>query len=131
MVPYGIGYVFKYIVFLGFERKCFRGKLAIAITANFINSHSRVENCIEEIGGIFYIFKQEFFNSLREDTGIDLENFVYYKDETHYFVMTVKKECLLERGVLKEVCVLKLTRGAYIFSQFESYASTFWVCHTK
>lgn len=34
--------------------------------------------------------------------GIDLENIVYYKDDTHYFVMTAKKKSLLEKGVIKE-----------------------------
>lgn len=41
---------------------------------------------------------------LKEETGIDLENIVYYKDDTHYFVMTAKKESLLKKGVLKAVC---------------------------
>lgn len=35
--------------------------------------------------------------------GIDLENIVYYKDDTHYFVMTAKKKSLLKKGVIKEV----------------------------
>lgn len=33
-------------------------------------------------------------------TGIDLENIVYYKDETHYFVMTAKKHSLIDKGVI-------------------------------
>ncbi|XP_022241856.1 uncharacterized protein LOC106459621 isoform X1 [Limulus polyphemus] len=37
---------------------------------------------------------------MKEHTGIDLENIVYYKDDTHYFVMTAKKQSLLERGVI-------------------------------
>ena len=36
------------------------------------------------------------------ETGADLENIVYYKEETHYFVMTAKKESLLKFGVFKE-----------------------------
>uniref|UniRef100_A0A2I2Z1Q0 F-actin monooxygenase n=1 Tax=Gorilla gorilla gorilla TaxID=9595 RepID=A0A2I2Z1Q0_GORGO len=32
--------------------------------------------------------------------GIDLENIVYYKDDTHYFVMTAKKQSLLDKGVI-------------------------------
>lgn len=36
-------------------------------------------------------------------TGIDLENIVYYKDDTHYFVMTAKKQSLLEKGVILRV----------------------------
>lgn len=35
--------------------------------------------------------------------GIDLENIVYYKDDTHYFVMTAKKQSLLEKGVIIQV----------------------------
>ena len=40
---------------------------------------------------------------LKADTGIDLENIVYYKDDTHYFVMTAKKYSLLKKGVLVAV----------------------------
>lgn len=36
-------------------------------------------------------------------SGIDLENIVYYKDDTHYFVMTAKKHSLLEKGVIVQV----------------------------
>lgn len=36
-------------------------------------------------------------------TGIDLENIVYYKDNTHYFVMTAKKQSLLDKGVIINV----------------------------
>ncbi|XP_067675060.1 F-actin-monooxygenase MICAL3-like isoform X3 [Haliotis asinina] len=86
----------------GFKRKEFRGKLAIAITANFINRNSNAEARVEEISGVAFIFNQKFFLDLKEKTSIDLENIVYYKDETHYFVMTAKKGSLLEKGVLKE-----------------------------
>ena len=58
---------------------------------------------VAEIPGLFYIFAQDFFKDIKEKTGIDLENIVYFKDETHYFVMTAKKASLLKRGVLKEV----------------------------
>uniref|UniRef100_A0A8D3AG46 F-actin monooxygenase n=1 Tax=Scophthalmus maximus TaxID=52904 RepID=A0A8D3AG46_SCOMX len=84
----------------GFGRKEFRGKLAIAITANFINRHTSAEAKVEEISGVAFIFNQKFFQDLREATGIDLENIVYYKDDTHYFVMTAKKQSLLEKGVI-------------------------------
>lgn len=36
-------------------------------------------------------------------SGIDLENIVYYKDCTHYFVMTAKKQSLLDKGVIINV----------------------------
>uniref|UniRef100_A0A8C1JQX5 F-actin monooxygenase n=1 Tax=Cyprinus carpio TaxID=7962 RepID=A0A8C1JQX5_CYPCA len=84
----------------GFKRKEFRGKLAIAITANFINRNTTAEAKVEEISGVAFIFNQKFFQDLREATGIDLENIVYYKDDTHYFVMTAKKQSLLEKGVI-------------------------------
>ncbi|RVE74524.1 hypothetical protein OJAV_G00022840 [Oryzias javanicus] len=84
----------------GFKRKVLRGKLAIAITANFINNNTTAEARVEEISGVAFIFNQRFFLDLKEKTGIDLENIVYYKDNTHYFVMTAKKQSLLEKGVL-------------------------------
>lgn len=36
-------------------------------------------------------------------SGVDLENIVYYKDDTHYFVMTAKKTSLIKKGVIKQV----------------------------
>ena len=79
-----------------------RGKLAIAVTANFVNRNTPAEMQIREIGGLAFIFDQEFFNNLKMKCGVELENFVYYKDETHYFVMTVKKHSLLKKGILKQ-----------------------------
>lgn len=49
--------------------------------------------------GFFFIFIHEN-RTLYDETGIDLENICYYKDDTHYFVMTAKKSSLLNRGVL-------------------------------
>ena len=87
----------------GFKRKNpFRAKLAIAITANFVNRNTMDDVKVEEIPGIFSFMNPEFFGELK-GRGFDLENFVYFKDETHYFVMTVKKPSLLEKGVLKQV----------------------------
>ncbi|XP_037893827.1 F-actin-monooxygenase Mical isoform X8 [Glossina fuscipes] len=83
-----------------FKRKEFRGKLAIAITANFINKKTEAEAKVEEISGVAFIFNQSFFKELYHTTGIDLENIVYYKDETHYFVMTAKKHSLIDKGVI-------------------------------
>ncbi|XP_053271329.1 protein-methionine sulfoxide oxidase mical3a [Pleuronectes platessa] len=84
----------------GFRRKEFRGKLAIAITANFKNRNTSAEAKVEELSGVAFIFNQRFFKELRQETGIDLENIVYYKDDTHYFVMTAKKRSLLEKRVI-------------------------------
>uniref|UniRef100_A0A663MDL6 Molecule interacting with CasL protein 1 n=1 Tax=Athene cunicularia TaxID=194338 RepID=A0A663MDL6_ATHCN len=84
----------------GFKRKETRGKLAIGITTNFINHHSRAEVEVAEISGVARIYNQKFFQNLYNKTGIDLENIVYYKDDTHYFVMTAKKQSLLKKGVI-------------------------------
>ena len=101
-------YIILYLIllppyFIGFRRKEFRGKLAIAITANFKNKRTTAEAVVEEISGVAFVYKQDFFNNLYEELGIALENIVYYKDETHYFVMTTKKHSLLDRKVLKKV----------------------------
>lgn len=58
---------------------------------------------MQEISGVAYIFNQSFFKEMLQSTGIDLENVVYYKDDTHYFVMCAKKQSLLQKGVIKEV----------------------------
>ena len=79
-----------------------RGSLAIAITANFVNQNTPVEMGIGESGGRTYFDNQKIFNNLKMNCGAELENFVYYKDDTHYFVMTVKKHSLLRKGILKE-----------------------------
>ncbi|CAM4682151.1 unnamed protein product [Lepidochelys olivacea] len=84
----------------GFKRKEMRGKLAIGITTNFVNRHSRAEVEVAEISGVARIYNQQFFQNLYNKTGIDLENIVYYKDDTHYFVMTAKKQSLLRKGVI-------------------------------
>ncbi|CAH8512277.1 unnamed protein product [Dicrocoelium dendriticum] len=87
---------------IGFPSKELRCRLAIAITANFVNYRTQAETEVEEISGVASIFNQQFFARLASDTGIDLENIVYYKDETHYFVMTACKHSLLAKGVLKQ-----------------------------
>ncbi|RVE70993.1 hypothetical protein OJAV_G00070280 [Oryzias javanicus] len=86
----------------GFKRKELRGKLAIGITANFINRNTAAEAKVPEISGVARIYNQKFFMDLLTKTGIDLENIVYYKDDTHYFVMTAKRKSLLEKGVIKQ-----------------------------
>ncbi|XP_023583405.1 F-actin-monooxygenase MICAL1 isoform X2 [Trichechus manatus latirostris] len=86
----------------GFTVREMRGKLAIGITANFVNGRTVEETQVPEISGVARIYNQSFFQSLLKATGIDLENIVYYKDDTHYFVMTAKKQSLLRLGVLRQ-----------------------------
>lgn len=86
----------------GFRRTEFRGRLAIGITVNFTNYNTIEEQNVEERGGVAFIFDQKFFLDLKKETGIDLENIVYYKDDTHYFVMTAKRQSLLDKQVIKQ-----------------------------
>jgi len=85
----------------GFNRYKLDAKLAIAITCNFANESSKEEAYVNEISGMQKQYHQQFFNSLEAKHGIQLENLIYYKDQTHYFVMTARKESLLSRGVLR------------------------------
>jgi 2-polyprenyl-6-methoxyphenol hydroxylase-like FAD-dependent oxidoreductase len=50
----------------GFNRKEFRKKLAIGITANFTNYHTSAEAQVEEKSGVSFIFAQEFFSQLTQ-----------------------------------------------------------------
>jgi len=102
----------------GFKRKEFRGKLAIAITANFINKRTEAEARVEEISGVAFIFNQKFFKELYHETGIDLENIVYYKDDTHYFVMTAKKHSLIDKGVILQVIMYNFIIIKYLIIFF-------------
>jgi len=75
--------------------------MSIAITANFVNTNSLEERKVQEIPGLSKQYDLEFFKNLENKTGIKLENIVYYKDLTHYFVMTAKKDSLIKKGVIK------------------------------
>uniref|UniRef100_S4RN81 F-actin monooxygenase n=1 Tax=Petromyzon marinus TaxID=7757 RepID=S4RN81_PETMA len=88
--------------FPGFKVKECRGQLAIGVTANFVNRKTKEEIMAKEISGVASIYNQNLFNELHDATGISLENIVYYKGDTHYFVMTAKKQSLLEKKVLKQ-----------------------------
>lgn len=94
-----LGFFFFFVI--GFERKEYRGKLSIAITANFVNSNTAADMKAKEIGGVFRHFNEKLFTDLENKKGIKLENMVYFKDETHYFVMTPTKASLVRRGVFK------------------------------
>jgi len=86
----------------GFDRRSLDAKLSIAVTANFVNTHTPEEAEVRQISGIAKHFHQGFFKDMSQEIGIDLENIVYYRGDTHYFVMTALKNCLLKRGVIKE-----------------------------
>ncbi|XP_061171065.1 F-actin-monooxygenase mical1-like [Saccostrea echinata] len=85
----------------GFVRKEIRGPLAIAVTINFKRKYTNQEAKVQELGGLAVWGKPEHFHNLVNKKDILLENCVYFKGETHYFVMTALKQSLLKNGVLK------------------------------
>lgn len=87
----------------GFHSKEYRPNLALAIAVNFVKHSTKTETVIPEFGELSFIGRQQMFKDMSKELGIDLENIVYFKDESHYFVMTAKKQSLLNRGVLREV----------------------------
>ena len=84
----------------GFDHHSLNAKLCIAVTANFVNYRTAEEASVEEISGLSKQYDQEFFKNIEKEKGISLENIVYYKGETHYFVMTATRKSLVNRGVL-------------------------------
>ena len=86
----------------GFDRRSLDAKLSIAVTANFVFSGTPEEAAVRQISGISKQFHQDFFKGMENDQGIALENLVYYRGDTHYFVMTALKKCLIEKGVILE-----------------------------
>lgn len=60
--------------------------------------------------------------------GIDLENIVYYRDNTHYFVMTAKKQSLLDKGVIINVSVLPSSACVYSYHTRECLAEVALSC---
>lgn len=72
----------------GFTRKEFRGKLAIAITANFKNRNTTAEAKVEEISGVAFIFNQRFFQELRQDTGQNSEQHAALASDLYRLVVS-------------------------------------------
>ena len=105
----------------GFPTKEFRGRLALAITVNFVNSNTEKEKVVHEISGVTSVYRQEFFKELISKHGIDLENIVYYRGDTHYFVMTAKKTSLIDRKVIKKVRNLAALPAATEYMAFYLY----------
>jgi hypothetical protein len=71
------------------------------VVANFVNSRGAHELAIRQFSWARQ-FNLPLFAKLKEHTGINLENVVYYKAPSHhYMVMTPTKRSLLEAGVLR------------------------------
>ncbi len=50
---------------------------------------------------IFYV-SLFMFQAMEKEKGTMLENIVYYRGKTHYFVMTALRASLIEKGVILE-----------------------------
>jgi hypothetical protein len=85
-----------------FHRVSFTGTLSIGITFNLQNNQTPEELALKEFAVIQY-YNQSMFKEIQDQFNISLENVVYYRGETHYFVMTIKKNSLFDRGVFKEM----------------------------
>merc|ERR1712137_765738 len=84
---------------MNFERRTMKAKQAIGMTFNFVNSRTREEAALNEFGYPRHMMK-DWFEELEKNTGISLENCVYYRDETHYFVCTIPKENLVKMKII-------------------------------
>jgi len=84
-----------------FHRTTFTGSLCIGMTFNFKNYHSKEEVALREFA-LSSHYNPSFFKQIQDLYNISLENLVYYQGETHYFVMTIKKKSLFDRGVFKD-----------------------------
>lgn len=90
----------KKVALEGFNRRSLDAKMAIAVTANFKNNRTPEEAKVNQISGISKQYHQQFFKDMLQECRIDLENIVYYRGETHYFVMTALRSSLIEKGVI-------------------------------
>lgn len=85
-----------------FELKERGGQLCLGITANLALADNREDLTANEIPGLTSYYNRPLFDRFKNEAGVDLENFVYYRNEYHYVVMTVTPQSLLETGCLIE-----------------------------
>lgn len=86
----------------GFEKHYTQFSNAVGITFNFVYNKKRTEEVrLPEASRAGHFFRA-WLREVYQRTGLQLENFVYWKDETHYFVMATKPHCLVEAGIAKE-----------------------------
>lgn len=85
---------------VGLSHVTFNSGKAIGLVAYFPNTGTREESDVAEFSWALQ-FNQPMFAEMRKH-GLDLENIVYYRGSSHYFVMTPLRANLLDQGVLKE-----------------------------
>jgi len=92
-----------------FRRTSFTGSLCIGITFNFKHNHTSEEVGLREFA-LASLYNQPYFKEMQDKYNICLENLVYYQGETHYFVMTIKKNSLFDRGVFKDTSLTEMSQ---------------------
>lgn len=75
----------------GFKHKELRGKLAIGITANFVNRNTAEEAQVAEISGVARIYNQKFFQDLLTQTGTMLHRME--EDQLSFFFFSLMLLC--------------------------------------
>lgn len=85
---------------MGFQSVVLGTSSAVGLVAHLENKASEAERNLEEFSLARQYF-QELFQRMASK-GMDLENVVYYQGNTHYFVMTPKRDSLLSYGVLRK-----------------------------
>jgi len=80
-----------------------RGKgSAIGVVANFVHGRDARQMALRQFAWARQ-FNMPLFARLEKETAMDLENIVYYKGQSHhYMVMTPTKKSLLRNSVLRE-----------------------------
>ncbi|GMF19918.1 unnamed protein product [Phytophthora fragariaefolia] len=84
----------------GIKRFVFCEKESLGIVCYFPNLETTEETKVKEFSWTAQL-KHKMLNKMRE-TGIDLENIVYFRGEMHYLVMTPKRHNLVVRRVVKK-----------------------------
>ena len=86
----------------GLRHHAFQAGPAIGITGNFVLDPLSAEEREALETNVSAHFARESFARLRATSGLEMENLVYFRDDTHYLVFSPKKASLLSTGVLRE-----------------------------
>lgn len=75
---------------------------ALGITFNLVHGNSLAEIHMKEVSCVRYAFPA-FFGRLEAATGVHVENLVFYKGDTHYFVLATRPASLHAAGIIREL----------------------------
>lgn len=78
----------------------------IALVANFVYN-GKQDEMYDQIAGVSEHRTDKHIKSLTDEE-MEVENLVYYRRETHYFIMTLKKGALKKHNLIYEVGIIFL-----------------------